>query len=80
MASIYATGLLWLEQHVEITGQIGSYFTVMGSLGYVHFYITVGAAYSDIRYSDMPLIETNLAETYSNTITQPSLNIVACRL
>jgi len=35
-----------------------------------YFVATVGAAYSDIGYCDMPLIVTNLAGTYSNIITQ----------
>ncbi len=33
MASIYATGLLWLEQFVTISSRMGAAFTIASSLG-----------------------------------------------
>jgi len=42
MASIYATGILWLEQFVEITSMIGAYFTITSSIGPDVFPIVVG--------------------------------------
>ena len=42
MASIYATGLLWSENYVEVTDKIGLAFTVSGMLGPQLFPIILG--------------------------------------
>ena len=42
MASIYATGLLWLEQYVTITSKIGATFTIASSLGPDVFPVILG--------------------------------------
>ena len=42
MASVYATGLLWLEKRVEITNKIGAAMTVSSSLGAKIFPVVVG--------------------------------------
>jgi len=42
MASIFATGLLWLEKRVEITNRIGSAMSISASLGAKVFPVIVG--------------------------------------
>ena len=42
MASIYATGLLWLESHMKITNRVGAVLTVAGSVGADVFPIILG--------------------------------------
>ena len=46
-ASIYATGLLWLESYIVITSKIGSIFTIMSSLGPDVFPVLAGQFIED---------------------------------
>ena len=41
-ASVYATGLLWVESYIVITSKIGALFTIMSSLGPDVFPVLVG--------------------------------------
>ena len=58
MASIYATGLLWLEQYVTITSKIGATFTIASSLGPDVFPVILGQF---IVATPMVLMYTTLA-------------------
>ena len=42
MASIWACGILWLKQHINVTNRIGSFLIVSGSLGGNSFLIIMG--------------------------------------
>ena len=42
MASIWACGILWLKQHINVTNRIGSFIIVAGSLGGNSFLIMMG--------------------------------------
>ena len=42
MASIWACGILWLKQHINVTNRIGSFMIVAGSLGGNSFLIMMG--------------------------------------
>jgi hypothetical protein len=47
MASIFATGFLWVERHMTVTARIGSAFTVASSAGADVFPLLVGQLVED---------------------------------
>jgi len=53
MASVYATGLLWLERRVEISNRIGAAMTISSSLGAKVFPVLVGQTVEDYPMSFM---------------------------
>ena len=48
MASIYATGLLWMEQYIKITNRIGASMTIASSIGADVFPLITGQLVVDI--------------------------------
>lgn len=60
MASIWACGILWLKQHINVTNRIGSLIIVAGSLGGNSFLIMMGQFISGfpmlLMYIEMCLV------------------------